>query len=158
MPPRSISLAIAVAIGCASDAPSDDSTSTGPGEPHATILVPVPNSVCEDPKVVSVQVRALQIGCETPPPAPCTMPADPEHVLGDQATCPITDPTVTLGVMVTTPGEYRIDAVTDRTPDAPTSECYATNQQTSVLVTTVDLDVRAVKMDLVGLGMACPDG
>lgn len=155
---RSILLVLATAIGCASDAPSDESTSTGPGEPRATILVPVPNTVCDDPKVVGVQVRALQIGCEHPPPAPCTMAADPEHVLGDEATCPITDPTVTLGVVVTTPGEYQIDAVTDRTPDAPTSECYAeSNLQTSLLVTSIDIDVRAVKMDLVGLGMACPD-
>lgn len=155
---RTSLLALATAIGCASDAPSDESTSTGPGEPRATILVPVPNSVCDDPKVVSVQVRALQVGCEHPPPAPCTMPANPEHVLGDQATCPITEPTATLGVVVTTPGDYQIDAVTDRTPDAPTSECYAaSNQETSVLVTSIDIDVRSVKMDLVGLGQPCPD-
>ncbi len=161
-PPRALRscsslLAIACVLGCPKDEPEDGSSSTGEGEPRATVLVPVGGNFCDDPLVVGVQVRALRIGCEHPPPSPCTLPAEPEHVLGDEASCPITE-TMELGVVVHEAGEYQIDVVADRTPDAPTTECFAeSNQQTSMLVTSVDIDIRAVRTGLVGLGQPCPD-
>jgi hypothetical protein len=144
-------------LGCANDADSgaEGSSSTGAGEPRTTMLVPVANSVCDDPKVVAVQARARRIGCEH---EPCTVPADPPYLLGDQASCPITEPELELGVVVDESGEYQIDVLRDRTPEASQSQCYAeSTQQSTVLVTSIDLDIRAVKMDLLALGHPCPD-
>ncbi|MBX7082676.1 MAG: hypothetical protein K1X88_25950 [Nannocystaceae bacterium] len=167
MPPRSrgrsvvhhVVLACSCALACSStDEPAGSSSSTGPDEPHATLLAQVAGSVCDDPKVVAVQITAVQVGCEHPPPSPCTLPADPPLLQGDMASCPITDPTVQLGLVVDRAAEYQVEVVADRSPEAATLECYAESMlQTSVRVTSVDLDVRASK-SLVAIGQPCPDG
>jgi hypothetical protein len=147
-------LLAAVVLGCPEAAPEGESSSTGDASAHATLLVPVASTVCDDPIAVSAQARARRIGCEH---QPCTAPVDPPHVLGDLVSCPITD-SMDLGVVVDEPGEYQVDLVVDRAPEADTSECFAeSTQQTTVLVTSIDLDIRAVKMDLLGLGVACPE-
>ncbi|MBK6916052.1 MAG: hypothetical protein IPH07_01500 [Deltaproteobacteria bacterium] len=144
--------------GCNEPAADGESSSTGPSEPHATLLAQVPNTVCDDPKVVSVQVTARQIGCERPAPAPCTKPADPPLLTGDSATCPISDPTRALGVEVDFAAEFEVEVVADRSPEAATAECYAASVMArSVLVTGIDLDVRATK-ELVAVGQPCPEG
>ncbi|MBC8067351.1 MAG: hypothetical protein IAG13_03380 [Deltaproteobacteria bacterium] len=152
---RPVLLAAAL-LGCPEDDPEGGgSSSTGDASPHATVLVPVSSTVCDDPIAVSVQARARRIGCEH---QPCTTPVDPPYVLGDLVSCPITAPSMDLGVVVDEPGEYQIDLVVDRAPEADTSECFAeSTQQTSVLVTSIDIDIRAVKMDLLGLGVPCPE-
>jgi len=138
------------------DSPADSGSSTGDDEPHVTLLAKVSNTVCDEVGVVGVQVQAVQVGCENPPPAPCTMPSDPPPELGDMVSCPITDSTVTLGVRIDFAAEYQVSVVADRTPDDPSAECYAeSSMRTSVLVTSIDLDVRAQKM-LIGLGSECP--
>jgi hypothetical protein len=86
------------------------------------------------------------------------LPAEPPLLQGDMASCPITDPTVQLGVVVERAAEYAVEVVADRSPEAATLECYAESMlQTSVRVTSVDLDVRAAKT-LVPIGQPCPDG
>lgn len=138
----------------AGDEQADSSTGPMDTTPHAVLLAPVSDTVCET-LVVGVQVQALQVGCEHPPPAPCTMPSDPEPILGDMVSCPLTDD-VTLGVRIELAAEYQVSVVADRSPEDPTTECFAENaMQTSVRVTSVDLDVQAQKM-LVALGSACP--
>ncbi|MBL8944150.1 MAG: hypothetical protein JNK45_13420 [Myxococcales bacterium] len=139
-------------------AAADDSTGdTGDDTPHTTLLATVPNTLCDAVGVVGVQIQAVQVGCEHPPPAPCTMPSDPPPIDGDTISCPITDPTVTLGVRIEAAAEYQVEVVLDRAPDAETRECFAESvMQTSVLVTSVDLDVGAEKM-LIGTGAPCPE-
>jgi hypothetical protein len=137
---------------------ADESTGgTGDTTPHTTLLATVPNSVCDAVGVVGVQIQAVKVGCEQPPPAPCTLPSEPTPIDGDTISCPITDPTVTLGVRIEAAAEYQVEVVTDRAPDAATRECFAESaMQTSVLVTSVDLDVAAQKM-LIGTGAPCPE-
>jgi hypothetical protein len=136
---------------------ADGSTSTGDTTPHTTLLATVPNSVCDAVGVVGVQIQAVQVGCEHPPPAPCTMPSDPPPIEGDTISCPITDPTVTLGVRIEAAAEYQVEVISDRAPEAATRECFAESvMQTSVLVTSVDLDVGAEKT-LIGAGAPCPE-
>lgn len=142
--------------GTGSPDADDDGSSTGDTEPHVTLLAEVSNSVCDDVGVVGVQIQAVQVGCEHPPPAPCTMPSNPPPELGDMVSCPITDNEVTLGVRIDFAAEYQASVVADRTPDDPSAECYAeSSMRTSVLVTSIDLDVHAQKM-LIGLGSECP--
>jgi hypothetical protein len=142
--------------GSASASASADESSTGDDEPHATLLADVPNTVCDEVGVVGVQIQAVQVGCEHPPPAPCTKPTDPPPQLGDMVSCPITDTNVTLGVEIDFAAEYQVSVVADRTPDDPSAECYAeSTSETTVLVTSEDVDGGAQKL-LVGLGSACP--
>lgn len=131
-------------------------TSTGEDVPHAVLLAAVPNTVCDDPTVVSAELQAIKVGCENPLPAPCTNPANPVPVVGDRISCPITDNTVTLGVRVELPAEYQVEAVLERAPDAPDGLCFGSDDlETSVLVTTEDLEAHATKM-LETTGQACP--
>ena len=151
-------------LGCASsdgqsqevDGESSSSTGVQDDVPHTVLLATVSNTLCDGVGVVGAQLQAVQVGCESPPPAPCTMPADPPPILGDLLSCPITDPEVTLGVRIERAARYQVEVVADRAPEAPTSECFAeTTMATSVLVTGDDLDAHATKM-LVGTGTACP--
>jgi hypothetical protein len=130
------------------------SSETGPGEPRTTLIATVPSSACDEVGVVSIQIRALRYDCEF---QPCTKPANPQHELGDMATCPITDPERLLGIDVDQSGYYYVDTAADRTPDDPTYECHGTTvMQPSVLVTSVDLENRA-EYSLVALGNPCPE-
>lgn len=147
---------LACTFSALDDTGADSSSTAVDDEPHVTILAAVPNTVCDEVGVVAVQIEAVQVGCEHPPPAPCTMPSDPPPVLGDMVSCPITDPEVTLGVRIDFAAEYQVSVVLDRTPDAAVSQCYAeSSMRTSVLVTSIDLDVHAQKM-VTGLGSPCP--
>jgi hypothetical protein len=146
----------ALSIGCKPIEEQDDggSSETGPDAPHTTLLVNVLPSVCDDPVVVQVQVRARRVGCAEP--GPCTLPATPREVLGDVATCPITEERL-LAVDIEDSGRYLVDTVADRTPDPPTYECYAVKAgDPDVLVTTIDLEAREERM-LVALGAECPE-
>jgi len=159
MESRGLALALAcLAGGCITTSDADDeggSSETGPGEPRATLLVRVPTTDCDVVGAVSVQVRARRIGCEQP--TPCTVPANPPDILGDLATCPITEPERLLGVEIDEPGRYYVDTIIDRTPDEPQYECHGSAMMNpEVLVTSVDLEVR-VERELVALGMPCPD-
>jgi hypothetical protein len=156
---------IATTGACSSDesTPQGDSStgvaesSTGDASPHALLLAAVPNTVCDDPKVVSAELRAVKVGCEDPPPAPCTVPSVPVPIVGDRKSCPITDATVTLGVRIEVAAEYEVEAVLERAPDAPDGLCFGDpDLETSVVVTSEDIAARAQKM-LEGTGRACPD-
>lgn len=158
----SAALVVALAPGC-SEPRSDDGadsggSSEGAGGPSQVILlVEVPNSTCDAVGVVEIEARARRVGCESPPPAPCTLPAIPVDILGDKATCPISDPNVRLGVTIDDPGRYLVDTVARRDGDDPITSCFAaTPMATEVLVTTVDLEIRAEK-SLMPLGVACPE-
>lgn len=165
-PASSFLVSLAITIVACSDpaAPEGETTSaqvdtsTGDGDrPHAMLLAAVPNTACDDPKVVSVELRAVKVGCEDPPPAPCTVPAVPVPITGDRKTCPITDDTVTLAVRIEAAAEYEVEAVLERAPDAPDGLCFGDpDLETSVVVTTEDLEAYAQKM-LEGTGRACPD-
>lgn len=156
---RSLSLSLVLGACTPADEPGggeEGSSSGGDDSPHTVLLAPVSGSICDTVGVISVQVRATKVGCEHPPPAPCTLPADPPPVEGDMVSCPITDGEVTLGVRVDQAAAYAVEVVADRTPDDPTTECFAESvMATSVLVTSVDLDVGSQKM-LVGTGAPCP--
>lgn len=144
-----------VAAGC--DPAEDDgggSSETGPDGPHTTLLVEIGPSVCDDPLVVQIQLRGRIIGCASA--GPCTLPSNPEDVLGDIATCPINEQRL-LGLDIVESGRYLVDTVADRTPDPAETECWAGKAtETDVLVTDIDLEARGERM-LVGLGVECPD-
>jgi hypothetical protein len=148
-------LALVFGAGCLTTEASDGGSSeTGSAGPHATFLVHVPSAACDEVGVVSIQVRARRVGCEQP--VPCTVPANPPDILGDTATCPITDPERLLAVEVDESGRYYVDTIADRTPDDPLYECHGLDMEAEVLVTSVDLEVGAEK-ELVALGVECPD-
>lgn len=162
-----MALWVALASGCSEPKSSDDGDGSeggaddsggGPsGPPHATLLLEVSQSICDTVGVVGVQARARRVGCEHPPPAPCTVPANPTDVLGDEVSCPISDPTVLLGVTVEDPGRYLVDSVARQDGADPITSCYASSAMaTDVLVTSVDLEIRAEKK-LIAIGSACPD-
>ena len=160
---RSRFLAIACALGLGAFVsacdPSDEedsggSSETGPDTPHVTLLLDVPPSACDDAVVVEVQVRARRVGCAEA--GPCTVPANPPEVLGDVATCPITDERL-LAIDIEESGRYLVDTVADRSPDAPAYECYAAKVgDPDVPITNIDLEAGQDRM-LVALGAPCPE-
>jgi hypothetical protein len=135
----------------------DDSSGGSSGPPQTTLLVSVSNAICDTVGVTSVQVRARRVGCEHPPPSPCTLPSIPTDQLGDQATCPITDPEVVLGIVVDDPGKYLVDSVAHMEDGDPITNCYASSVMVNdVLVTSVDIEIGAHK-NLVSLDTPCPE-
>jgi hypothetical protein len=153
---RTLSICSLLFAACVTPASDDEggSSETGPDTPHATLLVSVLPSACDDAKVVQVQVRARRVACAEP--GPCTIPANPPAIEGDIATCPISDERV-IAVVVDESGRYLVDTVSDRTPDDPVYECHAVSaMELDVLVTNVDLQIPA-QYELIALGMPCPD-
>lgn len=138
----------------AEDEDGGGSSETGPDGPHTTLLVEVGPSVCDDPLVVQIQVRGRIVGCASA--GPCTLPSNPDDVLGDIATCPITDSRL-LGLDIVESGRYLVDTIADRSPDPAEYECWAGKAtETDVLVTDIDLEARGERT-LVGLGAECPE-
>ena len=114
-----------------------ESEGAGPsGTPGTAVLLLEfdPQPACNTVGVTGVQLVAQQIGCESPPPAPCTMPANPPTIAGDQVTCPSTDSSRLLGVDLTTPGRYAVRTVAS-TADVPQEVCRSLDGESEVLVT-----------------------
>lgn len=116
-----------------------------PGVPGTVTLLGTldPNAFCDMPQVVSIQVQATRIGCVSGPPAPCTLPADPQPVAGDTRSCPVTDPEIVLGVDVTAAGRYHFEALGPGTAGGQTRRCLAVDGDLEIVVADADLEAAA---------------
>lgn len=145
------------ALACGSETdPADPEAS--PGTPGTAMLLGelMPEDLCRMPEVVQITILATRIGCEPGPPAPCTLPADPQPVAGDIATCPVTDPVRLLGVEVSQAGRYQVEAVGELTTGESVAHCFsAADGDPEIVVTAADLDAGRV-IDLQSSGEACP--
>jgi hypothetical protein len=157
-------LPILVLFGCL-DGPSllEDGgvEDTGPsGPPHATLLGSVEAAtVCNLTGIVEVVLRATLVGCDPPPPAPCTLPVDPMPIEGDRMTCPSAETTALLGVEVPRSGQWRVEAVYHYATGSDSLVCYAPPGATApfAIVTTADIDAFA-EIEVVSQGGPCPPG
>jgi hypothetical protein len=135
--------------------------STGPsGDPHATLLATIDGAAaCELTGVVEVVLRATIVGCDPPPPAPCTLPVDPIPIEGDRMTCPSSETQVLLGVEVPRTGEWRVEAAYRYVTEPDSFVCYAPPGATEpvAVVTMADLDAFA-EIEVVSQGGPCPGG
>lgn len=93
-------------------------------EPEGSLLLGTIDThhFCDMDAVVEVRLRAYwqacaqgEEGCEPPPRT---------QVEGDRYTCPATDATHELGVSLTHPGRYRVEAVAVLTVGQPRLECF----------------------------------
>lgn len=77
---------------------------------------------CDMDAVLGVRLRAHWQACPATE-RECEPP--PRTVLeGDRYTCPATDAHYDLGVRLTHPGRYRVEAVAELTPDGELVECF----------------------------------
>jgi hypothetical protein len=88
-----------------------------------------PNLFCDMVGVVTIEVVATRVGCVPGPPAPCTLPAEPEPIAGDRISCPVTDPSIALGVDLTEPGRYRLEGVGELTTGEQVRRCFSTEDE-----------------------------
>ena len=95
---------------------------------------------CNTAGVVESRIRAFRVGCEQGPPAPCTLPAEPEVIQGDRNSCPTSDREVLLGVAVSQPGRYRVEEVWIDPVVNERVFCFADGGETEILVTTQDVE------------------
>lgn len=77
---------------------------------------------CDMDPVVEVRVRAHWQACAATEPG-CE-PPEATVIDGDRYTCPATDAHYDLGVMLTRPGRYRVEAVAELTTGQEQPECF----------------------------------
>ncbi len=127
-----------------------DTATSGPesGATPGTVVLLVdvdPEPLCNTVGVVEVQLVATRTGCESAPPAPCTLPADPPILEGDRFTCPNTDPSRLMGVEVDAAGRYTVQSVIEFTDGQTDLRCHAQGGDPEVLVTAAEVDAGAVQ-------------
>ncbi len=159
-------LAFFLCIGCdpgvePTGEDTDGETDADAGGQTATpgtvlLLVDVnPEPACSDPDVTQVQIVARRIGCESPPPAPCTVPVNPPAIEGDVFTCPNTDPSRLLGVEVTQAGRYVVETLATVTAAEPDVTCYGLDGAAEIVVPADDVEAGAtIMLDAAAVG--CP--
>lgn len=133
----------------------------GAGGPVATpgtvlLLVDVnPEPLCNTVGVTAVQLVARRTGCESAPPAPCTLPAQPQTIEGDIFTCPNTDPSTLMGVEVGQGGRYEVQTVIEFTTGESDIRCNAQGGDPEILVLASAVEAGAVTM-LDDADVSCP--
>lgn len=151
------------AAGCdgVETADTEAATSDGAGGPVETpgtvlLLVDVnPEPLCNTVGVTAVQLVARRVGCESAPPAPCTLPAEPPSIEGDVFTCPNTDPSTLLGVEVEQAGRYEVQTVTEFTTGDTEIRCNTQGGDPEILVPASVVEAGAVMM-LEHADVPCP--
>ncbi|MEZ4385704.1 MAG: hypothetical protein R3A79_30575 [Nannocystaceae bacterium] len=108
---------MAVAVGGCDDGDGDGEVSaTGAPEnpdPHVRVSGPVDLlDLCGVIGATNVFMRAERVGCVDAPPAPCSLPAQPEPIVGETAGCPSAATARRMSVDVEVAGKYQIAAVT----------------------------------------------
>jgi len=138
-----------------------DAATDGAGGVAATpgtvlLLVDVnPEPFCNTVGVTAVQLIARRVGCESAPPAPCTLPAEPTTIEGDVFTCPNTDPSTLMGVEVGQGGRYEVQTVTEFTTGDSEVRCNALGGDLEILVLSSEVEAGAVTM-LDDADVPCP--
>lgn len=140
-----VSLACVVGDGEAGDeAGGSSSETTGAGEPGARVVGQVDViDLCGVNGAHVVSLRATKVGCEQGPPAPCTIRTDPyEEVVGDAATCPASNNSLDMAVVIESPGRYQIEARA-LTDNGHVGRCFGPDGGTETLVTSEQVAARA---------------
>ncbi len=138
-----------------------DGATDGAGGAAATpgtvlLLVDVnPEPFCNTVGVTGVQLIARRVGCESGPPAPCTLPAEPTTIEGDLFTCPNTDPSTLMGVEVGQGGRYEVQTVTEFTTGESEARCNAQGGDPEIVVLASEVEVGTVTM-LDDADVPCP--
>lgn len=111
------------------------------------LLVDVnPEPLCSTVGVIAVQLVARRVGCESAPPAPCTLPTEPPSIEGDVFTCPNTDPSRLLGVEVGQGGRYEVQTVAEFTTGETEVRCNAQGGDPEIVVSASAVEAGAVTM------------
>ena len=150
-------------LGCDGVETADtDGASTGADEAPtaipgtAILLVDVdPEPACNRVGVTQVQLVARRVGCESPPPAPCTVPVSPPTIEGDRFTCPNTDPSRLMGVEVEQGGRYEVQTVIEFTTGESEVLCNALGGDPEIVVPAEDVEAGSV-LTLDDDPVACP--
>ncbi len=144
---------LAVCAGCDGVESADtDAGAAGAGGAMATpgtvlLLVDVnPEPFCNTVGVTGVQLIARRVGCESAPPAPCTLPAEPATIEGDMFTCPNTDPSTLLGIEVEQGGRYEVQTVTEFTTGESQGRCNTQGGDPEILVLGSEVEAGGVTM------------
>lgn len=89
------------------------STTGAPLEPAPRVVTEADvAAACGMAGATRVELHATRIGCENPPPAPCTLPDPPRAEIGDGVDCPSTSSPVTMRVELVSTGRYNVELVT----------------------------------------------
>jgi hypothetical protein len=136
--------ALVVACG-GEDGTTDDTTASAgatPGEVEIVGQVDVID-LCGTNGATVVSFRATKIGCEQGPPAPCTIKVDPhETVVGDAATCPASQNSAEMRVVVESAGRWQVEARA-LTDSGYVGRCFGPGKETVTLVTTAQVEAGA---------------
>lgn len=151
---------LCLVVGCDEEvsADTDPGDAGGPTATPGTVVLLAdvdPEPLCNTVGVTEVRLVARRIGCESPPPAPCTLPANPPTIEGDRRACPITDPTLLLGVEVDQAGRYEVQTEVEFTTGDTEARCHTLGGDPEVLVPAEDVEAGAVRM-LDDGDVACP--
>lgn len=82
----------------------------------------------------SLLLRATQVGCVSPPPAPCTMPMTPPVYEGDTIACPSTEAAATMRVGIEKAGRYNVELVTVAGDGTESTECFSDRDDPELIV------------------------
>ncbi len=139
-------------VACESTQGSDTDSAAGEGGGSATpgsvlLLLDInPEPLCGIVGVTGVQLVARRVGCESPPPTPCTVPVDPPTLEGDAFSCPNTDPSTLLGVEVSQGGRYEVQTVITYTDLETEARCHALDADPEIIVPAEVVEAGAVRM------------
>ena len=159
-------MAACLGLGCDGVEPADTEgggSSSGGGGPTPTatpgtalLLVEIdPEPACGTVGVTQVQLVARRVGCESPPPAPCTVPVNPPAIGGDTFTCPNTDPSTLLGVELEQGGRYQVQTVIEFTTGETEVQCNALGGDPEIVVSAEDVEAGIV-LALDDAAVPCP--
>ena len=139
------------------EAAATDSAGAQVATPGTVLLLVAvnPEPFCNTVGVTQVQLVARRVGCESAPPAPCTLPVDPPSIEGDVFTCPNTDPSTLLGVEVGQGGRYEVQTVTEFTTGETEVRCNAQGGDPEIVVPASAVETGAVTM-LDDADVPCP--
>jgi hypothetical protein len=141
--------------GAGSSSTGTDESSSG-GVPNAfpTIEAVVDAAALCGGGADSIEIRATRVGCEDPPPAPCTLPNPPMVEVGDQLACPSDETAAALRAEIMIKGRYNVEVATI-TGTSESVECFADGPEAPVLVSEGQLASKPT-IAVSGLGEPCP--
>lgn len=128
---------------------TQNATSEGSGAMPgiALLLVEIDaQAPCNTAGVTQVQLTAVRTGCESPSPAPCTLPSNPVTLEGEVLSCPSSDATRVLGIELDTAGRYAVQTVTSTASAEQEGACHAFEGDAEILIRAADLEPGLVRM------------
>lgn len=89
---------------------------------------------CSMSGATRVRLQATRVGCENPPPAPCTLPQVPQVVEGDGVDCPAAESSQTLRVEFSQTGRYHVEVVTLAGDEVISAVCWGEDGGVELLI------------------------